>query len=71
MRIANELRRLADEIEGVSGVFTISFHPDVIHPARCPGWFELYVRFLEEMKRRNAWFGTVKDVGEHWLKSLQ
>jgi len=58
------LLQLVDEVAAVGGVFTLSFHPDVVHPVRCPGWFDLYVRILAELKSRNAWFATIRQVGE-------
>lgn len=64
------LKQLIEEIAAVGGVFVLSFHPDSIHPRRCPGWFDLYQCILTELKNRNAWFATVKQVGEYWTTKI-
>jgi hypothetical protein len=63
------LMQLTDEIAAVGGVFTLSFHPDIIHPVRCRGWFDLYEQILSELKSRNPWFATIRQVGEYWLNA--
>jgi hypothetical protein len=63
------MMQLAEEVMRVGGVLTLSFHPENIHPQRCPGWFDLYVRILAELKARDPWFATIRQVGEHWLKN--
>jgi len=63
------IMQLTDEVMRVGGVLTLSFHPENIHPRRCPGWFELYERVLAELKARDPWFATICQVGEHCLQN--
>ncbi|MCX7915726.1 MAG: polysaccharide deacetylase family protein, partial [Verrucomicrobiae bacterium] len=62
------LQQLIEAVQRVAGVFTVSFHPDVIHPTRCPGWFDLYCDLLRELRQRKAWFATVAELGTYWLQ---
>jgi len=51
--------QLTEAVERVGGILTLLWHPNsVISPAR----WHLYCRSLEYLKRKNAWFGTVRSV---------
>jgi len=52
---------LAESVERVSGVLTLLWHPNYLNN---PIWWNLYLRILSYLKEKNAWFGTVQEVGE-------
>lgn len=62
------IEQLIEAVQQVGGVFTLSFHPDGIHPVKCPGWFDLYRDVLAELKTRGAWFATLGELGRYWLQ---
>lgn len=57
------VRMLVDAVERVGGVLTLNWHPNLSYPAE--RW-RLYERTLAHLADRNAWFGTVREVGEWW-----
>jgi peptidoglycan/xylan/chitin deacetylase (PgdA/CDA1 family) len=57
--------QLTEAVERVGGVLTILWHPNSIAN---PSWWNLYLRCLEYLKKKNAWFGTVKEIGECYNK---
>jgi peptidoglycan/xylan/chitin deacetylase (PgdA/CDA1 family) len=57
--------QLTAEVERVGGVLTLLWHPNHIIKTH---WWELYLRILEHLKHRQAWFASVKSVGEWWAK---
>jgi peptidoglycan/xylan/chitin deacetylase (PgdA/CDA1 family) len=57
--------QLTAEVERVGGVLTLLWHPN--HITKTP-WWELYLRILEHLKDRQAWFASVKSVGEWWTE---
>ncbi|HPO78118.1 MAG TPA: polysaccharide deacetylase family protein, partial [Thermoclostridium caenicola] len=48
--------QIADTVEQVGGVLTLLWHPNAIINSR---WWNLYLRSLEYLKEKNAWFGSV------------
>jgi len=55
--------QITEAVERVGGALTLLWHPDaVINP---PCW-NLYLRSLEYLKEKDAWFGAVRDIGEVW-----
>ena len=63
----NYIRYLTETVQSVGGVLTLSWHPEyIIHSS----WRRLYVRALEYLKKRNAWFGSIKEIMEHWNKNI-
>ena len=57
---------LADRVEKVGGVLTLSWHPDRIDDS---AYMELYERSLRYLHERQPWFATVRMVGERWQRS--
>jgi len=61
----NYVVQITEEVEKVGGVLTLLWHPKgVIHES----YWNLYLRVLEYLKRKNAWFGSVQGVGNWWEK---
>jgi peptidoglycan/xylan/chitin deacetylase (PgdA/CDA1 family) len=58
--------QLAGEVEKVGGVLTLLWHPDALTVKE---YGELYLRTLDFLKRKNAWFASVKGVGDWWTAS--
>ena len=57
------LKQIAEAVEKVGGVLTLLWHPYYIIK---PEWWDLYLRTLNYLKKKNAWFGSVREVGEVW-----
>jgi len=55
--------QMADAVETVGGVLTLLWHADSV---AIPSWYNLYHQVLEFLKTRNAWFGSVGEVGKWW-----
>jgi len=51
--------QIADTVEQVGGVLTLLWHPNAI--INSP-WWNLYLRSLEYLKEKNAWFGSVSSI---------
>lgn len=60
------ITRISSRVEKVGGVLTLLWHPS--HIVR-PDYWELYHRTLRHLKEQNAWFGSVREIGEHWIGS--
>jgi len=52
--------QIAETVEEVGGVLTLLWHPNSIIKE---DWWDLYLRILEYLKEKNAWFGSVSEVG--------
>jgi hypothetical protein len=50
------VRKLIEEVERFGGVLTINWHDRSIAPERL--WESFYLKLLDELKRRGAWFPT-------------
>lgn len=57
------ITQIAEAVEKVSGVLTLLWHPNRLLEV---SWWKLYLRTLEYLKQRNAWFGSMREVGEWW-----
>ncbi|MBC2694688.1 MAG: hypothetical protein HF982_05325 [Desulfobacteraceae bacterium] len=55
--------QMTEEVEKVGGVLTLLWHPNWII---IPHWWDLYLRTLEYLQHKNAWFCSVKEVGDWW-----
>jgi peptidoglycan/xylan/chitin deacetylase (PgdA/CDA1 family) len=60
--------QLAGEVEKVGGVLTLLWHPN--HNI-LPEWWNLYLRTLEYLNGRNAWFGSVREIGGKFRQDQQ
>jgi hypothetical protein len=54
------VKQIINSIEKVGGVATLLWHPNVII---FPEWWQLYVKSIEYLNEKDAWFGTVQQVG--------
>jgi peptidoglycan/xylan/chitin deacetylase (PgdA/CDA1 family) len=55
--------RISEAVEAVGGVVTLLWHPEYIVNQ---SWLGLYRRTLDHLAQKNAWFGTVAEVGTWW-----
>lgn len=53
--------QITEAVEKVGGVLTLSWHPQYILKST---WWGLYLRILNYLKEKNAWFGSVLDVAQ-------
>lgn len=53
--------QIAKSVEQVGGVLTLLWHPNTV---MCYPWWDLYLRTLEYLRGRNAWFASVAEVGK-------
>lgn len=53
--------QITEAVERVGGVLTLLWHPNAVIN---PSLWNIYLRSLEYLKEKNAWFGTVRDVAE-------
>jgi len=54
------IEQITKAVEKVGGVLTLLWHPNYIIR---PDWWDLYLRALKYLKEKNAWFGSVREVG--------
>jgi len=57
------ITQITDTVEKVGGVLTLLWHPNHILK---PAWWELYLRTLRYLKEKEAWFGTIQEIGKWW-----
>lgn len=55
------VKQITEVVERVGGVLTLLWHPNAV--INLP-WWRVYLRSIEYLKERNAWFGSVRDVAE-------
>lgn len=55
------IMQITEAVEMVGGVLTLLWHPNAVIN---PPWWNLYLRILEYLKEKNAWFGTVRQLVE-------
>lgn len=60
------VKRLTEAVEKVGGIITLVWHPDVV----IESWWRVYVRTIRYLKEKNAWFGTIREAGEHFQKAI-
>jgi peptidoglycan/xylan/chitin deacetylase (PgdA/CDA1 family) len=57
------IMQITEAVERVGGVLTLLWHPNyVINPS----WWHLYTRCLEYLNEKNAWFGSVREIGREF-----
>jgi len=59
----NYVVQVAGAVERVGGVLTLLWHPNAIVK---DSWWNLYLKTLDHLKSKNAWFGSVRDVARQW-----
>jgi len=52
-----------NQVKNVGGVLTLLWHPNYIPD---PDYWELYLEVLEYLQQHNAWFASVREIGEFW-----
>jgi len=60
--------QITEAIERVGGILSLLWHPNAI--IKQSEW-NIYLRTLEYLKQKNAWFGGVRDVAERWCVMSQ
>jgi peptidoglycan/xylan/chitin deacetylase (PgdA/CDA1 family) len=55
--------QISESVKKVGGVLTLLWHP---HYMIEPTWWNLYLRTLQYLKERDAWFASVNEIGEWW-----
>ena len=58
------VKQISEAVEKVGGVLTLLWHPNHIIK---PDWWNLYLRTLDYLKKKNAWFGAVREVGVRYF----
>lgn len=62
------VKQVTEAVEKAGGVLTLLWHPnDIIKP----DWWDLYLMILDYLKKNNAWFGSVREVGEWWKTAFR
>lgn len=57
------ITQISKSVKNVGGVLTLLWHPAYI---RLEDWWNLYLRTLDWLDDQNAWFGSIKEIGEWW-----
>jgi hypothetical protein len=57
------IKQITETVVKVGGVLTLLWHPNRILD---PGWWNLYLRTLRYLKEKDAWFGTIQEIGRWW-----
>lgn len=57
--------QLAEAVERVGGVLTLLWHPNAVIN---PSWWRVYLRSLEYLKEKNAFFGAVSSIIGNFFK---
>jgi hypothetical protein len=57
------IKLLIGAVEKVGGVLTLLWHPNYILNL---SWWNLYLSTLQYLKEKDAWFGTMKEIGKCW-----
>lgn len=57
------LVQMTEAVEKVGGVLTLLWHPNYIIEY---AWWNLYLRALRYLQHKDAWFCSVREVGEWW-----
>lgn len=55
--------QIIEAVEKVSGVLTLLWHPNCIIK---PDWWNLYLHILKYLQQKNAWFSSMREIGEWW-----
>lgn len=57
------IEQITEALEKAGGVLTLLWHTNHIIK---PDWWNLYLRVLGYLKKKDVWFGSVREVGEWW-----
>jgi len=57
------IKQITEAVENVNGILTLLWHPNSIIK---PDLWDLYLMTLDYLKKKNAWFGAVREIGEMW-----
>ena len=57
------IKQLIDAVENVGGVVTLLWHPNVINEDE---WLELYLKSINYLHEKDAWFAPVKEIGSYY-----
>ena len=65
--VLTSVMKLVDEAEATGGLLTVLWHQISFSSDDFPGHTKIYRMLIEECQKRNAWFGTCKEVYNHTL----
>ncbi len=57
------IEQITEAVEKVGGIMTLLWHP---HYIINPHYWNLYLNTLDYLKKKNAWFGTMREVGDFY-----
>lgn len=57
--------QITEAVERVGGILTLLWHPNAVMN---PSSWNLWLRTLKYLKEKNAWFGSVREIGESWKR---
>jgi len=57
------IEMLAAKVKDVGGVLTLLWHPNTVADAKL---FDLYRSALQYLRNEGVFFGSAKDIGDHW-----
>jgi len=60
------VKQITETVEKVGGIVTLLWHPHYINPH----YWDLYLNTLDYLKKKNAWFGTMREVGDFYESRL-
>jgi peptidoglycan/xylan/chitin deacetylase (PgdA/CDA1 family) len=61
-----KIKELIDVTEKKGGLISFLWHQRVFNEKEFPGWSKMYEKIIIECKKRNAWFGTGREIWEMW-----
>jgi peptidoglycan/xylan/chitin deacetylase (PgdA/CDA1 family) len=67
--IWRECLSLIKAAEKHKGLLTVLWHQRVFNENEFPGWSRTYEEIIKECKKRDAYFGTCRDVVNMWMKN--
>jgi peptidoglycan/xylan/chitin deacetylase (PgdA/CDA1 family) len=63
-------RELISKVEQTGGLVTLLWHPRAVEGSYS-GWFWVYQELLADIAARDAWVGTVREIGGWWQQRRQ
>lgn len=59
------VKQITKAVEKVGGVLTLLWHPNWIMQK---DWWSLYLQVLDHLKQKNAYFASMREIGQLWKK---
>ena len=61
----NKVMSIINEAEAQGGLLTVLWHQSSFNSIDFPHHKRIYCKLIEECQKRNAWFGTCKEIYNH------